>query len=221
MSKKYQIAHKRNYYIVPESLPFLILSMIFANLAVYIHVWACAPFIGLTLFVAFFFRNPKPNTPEDKDAFISPGEGKIVKIEEVDENRFLNQKMRRISIFLSPLNVHTNRIPMTGEITQVHYHKGRYFAAYDDKASLENEQNAIIMKNEFGDEFIFIQIAGWLARRIVSYAKIKESWKKGTLFGLIRFGSRIDIYLPLNYEINVKIGDKVKSGESIIARVKK
>lgn len=123
-----------------------------------------------------------------------------------------------MSIFMSPLNVHVNKIPVSGVVQEVKYNKGKYFPAFAEKASLDNEQNAIVVESEQGEKILFIQIAGWLARRIACYAKPGQHWNRGDLFGLIRFGSRVDVYLPLGHQILVQKGQKVKSGETILAQ---
>lgn len=119
---------------------------------------------------------------------------------------------------MSPLNVHVNRIPVTGTITQVSYNKGKFFPAHAEKASLDNEQNALVIETPAKKQILFIQIAGWLARRIVNYAKSGDTWQAGDIFGLIRFGSRVDVYMPLDVTVCVKLGDKTKCGETILAK---
>ncbi len=163
------------------------------------------------LFVVYFFRNPKRTIPQEEGVIVSPADGKVLFCGRVDQNH-------KISIFMSPLNVHINRIPVSGEVKSVVYNKGKFLGAYRDKASLDNEQNAVVMENEKKERFLFVQIAGFLARRIVCYACPGDQWKKGEIFGLIRFGSRMDIYMPLNYSVQVRKGEKVKAGESIIGR---
>lgn len=178
--------------------------------------------VGCLLLLAFclyFFRNPKRSPQGDEQQIVSPADGRVLEISEVQEERFLNEKMQRISIFMSPLNVHVNRMPITGRVETVSYNRGKFFPAFSEKASLDNEQNAIVIKNDRGVYCLFIQIAGWLARRIVCHATVGESWRRGDVFGMIRFGSRVDVYLPCHYLVKVGKDQRVCAGETILAEV--
>lgn len=210
----------KHYKVAPEGYPFIVIGLILAGATVWLHWSLCALMLGFTAFVIYFFRNPKRIISQDAGVVICPADGEIIIDKEVEEKRFLHKRVRQVSIFMSPFNVHVNRIPVTGTIQQVSYNKGKYFAAYADKASLDNEQNALVIQNDKKDDILFIQIAGWLARRIVCYAKPGQVWKKGDIFGLIRFGSRVDIFLPLDYDVKVTLNQKVKAGETILARHK-
>lgn len=205
--------------IAMEGWPFIFVAMVLFLLVLNWHKLASIPFLLLVFFVVYFFRNPKRVIPAEDNLVVCPADGKVIFVGEVDENRLMNQKLRRVSIFMSPLNVHVNRIPVSGTIKKVSYNKGKFFPAHAEKASLDNEQNAIIIETADKKQIMFVQIAGWLARRIVNYAAVGETWTKGHLFGLIRFGSRVDIYLPLDLEVCVKVGDITKGGETVLAKL--
>ncbi|MBI1908749.1 MAG: phosphatidylserine decarboxylase family protein [Deltaproteobacteria bacterium] len=176
-------------------------------------------FLAPTLFALFFFRNPARVIPQEPGLIVSPADGKILAVAEVDETRYLQERRRKISIFMSPLNVHVNRSPLAGRVRDLHYSPGKYLMAFHEKSSLENEQNAIIVDGEKSASVLFIQIAGFIARRIVCYLKKGDPVERGALCGLIRFGSRVDVYLPLSIAVTVKVGDRVRGGETILGRV--
>jgi len=209
---------KEHHIIAREGYPIIAVALLLVVGGWFIHPYVAAVLSLGLIFCLYFFRNPTRDVPMDSSLVIAPADGKIIRVGEVDENRFLNQKVKKVSIFMSPFNVHVNRIPVEGTIKKVAYNKGKYFPAFSEKASLENEQNAIVIENKKGENILFVQIAGWLARRIVCHAKPGESLKQGSIFGLIRFGSRVDVYLPLDYSIIVEVGQKVKGGESILAK---
>jgi phosphatidylserine decarboxylase len=178
--------------------------------------------LGLPIYVACFFRNPERKIPAGEGFVISPADGRILSVEDVEEGRYLHKRLRRVCIFMSLINVHINRMPMSGKVRSVHYNPGKFLIGFSEKASLDNEQNAIVMESSpVGGkvrEILFVQIAGFIARRIVCYVTGGESVAKGERFGLIRFGSRVDVYLPLDCEILVKEGEKVKGGETVLGR---
>lgn len=174
----------------------------------------------LSAFVINFFRDPCRNTPEGEDVITSPADGKVIKVEKFIDERFLNCEVMRVCIFMNVFDVHVNRAPLAGKVTKMIYNEGKFFPADRDKASLENEQNAVFIETESGLTVVANQIAGLVARRIVPYVKKGDSLRKGERFGMIRFGSRVDLYLPPNTEIDVKVGDKVKAGINIIGRLK-
>ena len=168
-----------------------------------------------------FFRNPNRITPRSDQHIIAPVDGKVVVIEEVFEKEFFNDKRLQISIFMSPLNVHVTRYPVSGEITFSKYHPGKFLVAWHPKASEENERSTVVVNNkQFGD-VLYRQIAGAVAKRIVNYAKPKMNVEQGSDAGFIKFGSRVDVFLPLDTNITVNLNDKVKGGEQIIATLKK
>lgn len=176
--------------------------------------------LDLFVFILSFFRNPKRNTPVNDDHVIAPADGKVVVIEEVEEPEYFKDKRIQVSIFMSPLNVHVNRYPINGTVDYVKYHPGLYLVAWHPKSSTENERTTVVVKNQKkGVPVLFRQIAGALARRIVYYAKPGDMAQQGQEFGFIKFGSRVDIFLPLGTQINVKLNEVVRGGESVIAKV--
>lgn len=172
-------------------------------------------FLALTIFVLFFFRDPKRAVPEGKGVVVSPADGKVIVVKDVHEPRFLKQDVKQVSIFMSVFNVHVNRAPYSGRVELIQYNPGRFHVASVDKASLDNEQNAMVISNG-RNKILVKQIAGLIARRIVCCAKPGDSIETGERYGLIRFGSRVDIFLPRNAEIRVKVGDRVKGASDII-----
>jgi len=179
--------------------------------------YAAIFFLLLTAFVVWFFRNPERDIPSDENSIVSPADGKVIVIGRVFDDRFLKTDALKISIFMNVFNVHVNRIPTSGKVLGVFYNPGKFFSADKDKASLENEQNALLIEAKNGKKFVVNQIAGLIARRIVCYTKEGVMVEKGKRFGMIRFGSRLDVYLPTDCKIDVNVGDKVKAGSSILA----
>jgi phosphatidylserine decarboxylase len=210
-----------NGIIAREGLPFIlplgILTIIFAAFG---FIWIAMLFFLAFAFVTWFFRNPQRKTPDDANAVISPADGQVIKIEDVPENDFLSGPSKKISIFMNVFNVHVNRIPYSGTVDRVHYNKGNFFSANLDKASSLNERNSIRIKTENGKEILTVQIAGLIARRIECWIKEGMHVKKGDRFGLIRFGSRLEVFLPSDSVTAVKVGDKVKAGETLIGWLK-
>ena len=196
-------------------LPLAVLTGIFWALSWF---WVTGLFVGLFLFVTWFFRDPERSVPEDPNAIVSPGDGKIVEIIS-EKDPLLDEAYTRVSIFLNVFNVHVNRVPISGKIQATRYNPGKFFNAASHKASLDNEQSAILLNN--GHVTILVkQIAGLIARRIVCWAKEGDEYQRGQRFGLIRFGSRVDIFLPEGTDIKVEIGDIVSGGSSIIGYLK-
>jgi phosphatidylserine decarboxylase len=178
-----------------------------------------AMFFGLMIFIFFlqFFRNPSRNTTANDLHVIAPADGKVVVIEEVQENEYVKEKVIQVSIFMSPVNVHVNRSPVDGEVTYYKYHPGKYLVAWHPKSSEENERTSLGIKASNGQTIFLRQIAGALARRIVCYARPGQKIGQGQEFGFIKFGSRVDVFLPLGTEVNVKLGDRTRGGESVLA----
>ena len=196
-------------------LPLAVLTGIFWALSWF---WVTGLFVGLFLFVTWFFRDPERSIPEGPNAIVSPGDGKIVEIIS-EKDPLLDEAYTRVSIFLNVFNVHVNRVPISGKIQATRYNPGKFFNAASHKASLDNEQSAILLNN--GHVTILVkQIAGLIARRIVCWAKEGDEYQRGQRFGLIRFGSRVDIFLPEGTDIKVAIGDIVNGGSSIIGYLK-
>lgn len=213
-----------------EGHSFLILvavNFIIINLAVY-FIWPELPYLryiigalslGGFLFFLQFFRNPKRAISLDENKIIAPADGKVVVIEEAFEPEYLNQERIQISIFMSPINVHVNRSPVSGEISYYKYHPGKYLVAWHPKSSTENERTSVVFKMLNGTEIMLRQIAGAAARRIKCYVDKGSKVEQGGEFGFIKFGSRVDVFIPRDYIVKVKIGDKVKGGVSTIAEL--
>ncbi|MBU6324108.1 MAG: phosphatidylserine decarboxylase family protein [Bacteroidetes bacterium] len=173
--------------------------------------------IVMYVLVVQFFRNPLRFTQIDPNTIIAPADGKVVVIEEVEEPEYFKDKRRQVSIFMSPLNVHVNRNPISGEVCYVRYYPGKYLVAWHPKSSTENERTTVVI-DQGGRKVLFRQIAGALARRIIYYVKEGQQVRQGREMGFIRFGSRIDLFLPLDAKISVKLGEKTTGGETVIAR---
>lgn len=169
-------------------------------------------------FVVYFFRNPERVTPSDHSTVVAPADGVVIVAEEVPETP-LGSPALKISIFMSVFSVHVNRVPFDGKVIDTFHHQGKFFDARDGRASCENERNGIILEIAGGFRIAFVQIAGLVARRIVSYPLIGDILLRGERYGLIRFGSRVDVYLPLEVTPLVKIGDKTVAGETVLGRI--
>jgi phosphatidylserine decarboxylase len=166
-----------------------------------------------------FFRNPKRHTNTNDKHIIAPVDGKVVVIEEVFEKEVFNDKRIQVSVFMSPINVHVTRYPIAGKVIYSKYHPGKYLVAWHPKSSEENERTTVVVENSISGKVLYRQIAGAMAKRIVNYAKVGETVKQGTDSGFIKFGSRVDVLLPSDADIKVKLNQNVKGGESIIAQL--
>lgn len=172
----------------------------------------------LFAFVTYFFRDPERTIPTDANVVVSPADGKVVEIV-TEKDPILGKTFKRISIFLSVFNVHINRSPIGGRVEKIQYNPGKFLAAFNHKASLDNEQNTLLINN--GKTQVLVkQIAGLIARRLVCWVRVNDGLELGQRFGLIRFGSRVDIFLPENTDIRVKLGDRVQGGSSVIGFLK-
>ena len=169
------------------------------------------------VFILQFFRNPKRHTHQNDRHVIAPVDGKVVVIEEVEETEYFKEKRLQVSIFMSPVNVHVTRYPISGAVLFSKYHPGKYLVAWHPKASTDNERTTIVVENKTFGKVLYRQIAGALARRIINYAKEGQTVTQGTDAGFIKFGSRVDLFLPLETKLKVKLNQKVKGGECIIA----
>lgn len=178
------------------------------------------PFFVIYCLILWFFRVPKRTILEHKENIVAPVDGKVVMIKEVEEPEFLNSKALQISIFMSPLNVHICRYPVTGKVIYKKYHKGKYLMAWNEKSSTDNERTTVAVETLTNHKIVFRQIAGYVARRIVFYCNENDTAKAGHEFGFIKFGSRMDIFLPLDTEIKCKIGDITTGGIDVIAKLK-
>ena len=208
-----------------EGFPFMFGAGLFAALAWVAVVasgsWAIVPASLLTLlaaFVFYFFRDPEREIPPGEGVIISPGDGKIIDICEVDEPSFVEGLCRRITIFLSVFNVHVQRAPVSGEVAHREYRPGEFAVAWHPKASEKNEQASLGLTVQ-GDRVLVRQIAGLIARRIVTYPKRGEHVERGERIGLIRFGSRVDLFIPLHWSLDCAVGDKVAGGSTVLARI--
>jgi phosphatidylserine decarboxylase precursor-related protein len=179
-------------------------------------IYALSAFLFIT--VVQFFRSPKKVVSPEDGIILCPADGKVVVIEETEENEYFHDKRIQVSIFMSPVNVHVNRNPISGVVTFFKYHPGKFLVAWHPKSSTDNERTTVVVKDKAGREVLFRQIAGALARRIVWYVKEKEEVVQGNEFGFIKFGSRVDLFLPLGTEIKVNIGDKVTGAKTIIGK---
>ncbi|MBI5236097.1 MAG: phosphatidylserine decarboxylase family protein [Deltaproteobacteria bacterium] len=205
--------------IAPEGWPFIVASLVPVAVAWIIGlVWLELIFIPPAVFVIAFFRDPEREIPNEAAGIVSPADGRVIKAEIIRDDRFLGTDALKISIFMNVFNVHVNRASASGKIVKIIYNPGKFFNASFDKASLENEQNAVILETPDGRRIAMNQIAGLIARRIVCRVNTGDSLEKGARFGLIRFGSRVDVFLPVDCVPSVKVGDKVSAGSSIIAR---
>jgi phosphatidylserine decarboxylase len=192
---------------------FIVLSIYLDNNFLRIPLLVLSAF--LIVFTLNFFRDPDRTIPIKENIVVSPADGRILFVKEVLDEKFINGKAKLVSIFMSPLNVHVNRIPISGKVEYVQYIQGDYIAAFEDKASERNERNEIGITSPAGKVF-FTQIAGFVARRIVSDLKVGDSVNIGNRFGMIKFGSRVDIIVPEQWQVKVKKDDKVTAGETIL-----
>ncbi|MBL7843113.1 MAG: phosphatidylserine decarboxylase family protein [Cyclobacteriaceae bacterium] len=190
-------------YFLPEAI-----------LARNIVIGVCGVFY---LIVLQFFRSPIFTVEKNPKHVIAPADGKVVVIEDAEETEYLKSKRKQISIFMSPINVHVNRMPVGGSISYYRYHPGKYLVAWHPKSSTENERTTVVAKMDNGVEVLFRQIAGALARRIKCYVNEGQKLEQGQEFGFIKFGSRVDIFLPLNAKVKVSLGEKTTGGKTIIA----
>ncbi|WP_447977691.1 phosphatidylserine decarboxylase family protein [Candidatus Nitrospira bockiana] len=204
--------------IVREGLPF-VAGLGGAGVLAGLAGWGIPAAVlgGLTLFTAWFFRNPRRVSPCTEGAVVSPGDGKIIAIEEGYEPRFLKDDATRISIFLNVFDVHVNRVPCDGTVEDVVYQPGRFIAANRPEATLSNEQNALVIRAATGAKVVCVQVAGLIARRIVCWVASGDRVTCGERYGLIRFGSRMDLFLPKGSAVRAAVGDRVKGGQDLLA----
>lgn len=210
-------------FIHPEGWKFAIIFFVISILLSFISIAISVIGYLLTLFTLWFFRDPKRNTPLDTNLIISSADGKVCLIDEAyppEEVSINQEKMKRICVFMNVFNVHVNRSPVQGEAQHIIYKKGQFLNASMDKASDKNERSSLVINTENGAQIVVVQIAGLVARRILSFISPHYKLLQGERFGLIRFGSRVDIYMPLDAVEQCKVGDKVIAGESILASFK-
>ncbi len=214
--------HKEGYKIILFSALILVLTILLIDNFIgilWIQKLLMIIFLIFFLLILHFFRNPKRKTKINNNQIIAPADGKVVVIEDVQENEYFKDKRRQISIFMSPLNVHVTRYPLSGKVKFSKYHPGKYMVAWHPKSSEENERTTIVVENKNLGEILYRQIAGAVARRIVNYAKVDQNVIQGADAGFIKFGSRIDIFVPLDMKIDVKLHQKTRGGETVIASI--
>ena len=214
--------HKEGHKIIFFTLVFVVALFLLID-GVIAQKWL-QTLLEIILLVFFllilqFFRNPKRYTKINDNQVVSPVDGKVVVIEEVFEKEYFNEKRLQVSVFMSPINVHVTRYPIGGKVVFSKYHPGKYLVAWHPKASEENERTTVVVENETYGKVLYRQIAGALAKRIVNYAKENNQVIQGADSGFIKFGSRVDLFLPLDTNIKVKLNQQVRGGESIIAEV--
>ena len=210
-------------FIHPEGWKFAFIFFVISVLAFIVYTPISIIGFLLTLFTLWFFRDPSRNTPINSNLIISSADGKVCLIDEAyppEELHMEGEKMKRICVFMKVFNVHVNRSPIQGRVENIVYKKGQFLNASLDKASDKNERSSLILNSENGAKIIVVQIAGLIARRILSFISSSDQLNQGERFGLIRFGSRVDIYMPLDAVEKCKVGDKVVAGESILATLK-
>ena len=213
--------HKEGYKIIVIAFILSITGILLAEKFIEI-IWVVKAIqiviLAFLFIVLQFFRNPKRNTNLNENNIIAPVDGKVVVIEEVEEPEYFKDKRLQVSIFMSPINVHVTRYAMSGVVKYSKYHPGKYLVAWHPKASTENERTTIVLDNKVFGEVLYRQIAGALAKRIVNYAEEGTEVIQGTDAGFIKFGSRVDLYLPIGTELTVKLGDVVKGGTQVVAK---
>ncbi len=214
--------HKEGY----TSLAIVVLFVFVINAladyydaSVYLKWFLYALSAFLLIAILQFFRSPIKRVTPDEGIVLCPADGKVVVIEETEETEYFQDRRIQVSIFMSPINVHVNRNPISGIVSYFKYHPGKFLVAWHPKSSTDNERTTVVVKNQSNVEVLFRQIAGAMARRIVWYVKENDAVTQGAEFGFIKFGSRVDLFLPLGTEVTVNIGDKVVGGKTVIAKI--
>jgi phosphatidylserine decarboxylase len=203
-----------------EGYPFIV----FIGFATLISALLGYEFIAVLLFfvtgfVFYFFRDPERIIPDAEDAVVSPADGKVILVEKIFDDRFVNEHAYKVSIFMSIFDVHVNRLPFAGEVEKIQYAAGSFYAANTDQGGLANEHCAVILSTPKNFRYAVVQVAGLVARRIVCWAEKGDTLERGSRFGLIRFGSRVDIYLPQQVQLEVRSGQRVRAGETVIGYI--
>ncbi len=202
-------------FLIPTLVLSLALFAVWALCCCWLSLVLAIVFLLLSLFVAFFFRDPERNVPPGENLIVSSADGKVIAITPFEQSDFIDGKGTLISVFMSVFNVHVNRAPVSGRVEFCEHHPGKFFPAFKEKASLENEQTRLGLESKYG-KVVVKQIAGIIARRIVCRIRPGDHLSGGQRFGMIRFGSRVDLFLPENVELRVELNQKVKAGESVI-----
>ncbi|RRN77173.1 phosphatidylserine decarboxylase family protein [Pseudoxanthomonas sp. SGD-10] len=217
--------HKEGYTSIALTVLFIfvtnaVIDYYIPHVTWFVYLWYIVSFV-LFITVLQFFRHPSRKwTLGEANDIICPADGKVVVIEETEETEFFKDRRIQVSVFMSPVNVHVNRNPISGIVKYFKYHPGKYLLAWDPKSSTDNERTTVVVENDNGVQVLFRQIAGALARRIVWYIKEGDSVKQSEEFGFIKFGSRVDLFLPIGTDINVQLGQAVKGGITVLAKLK-
>jgi len=206
----------QNTPIAVEGYPF-VLGAAFVTLVFALLSWKIPALLalGVTFFIAYFFRNPQRLSPEGENLVLSPADGVVIFLGNAPE-KHLGEEILKISIFMSVFNVHINRVPLSGRVSDTFYVRGKFLDVRDEKATFENEQSGMVLETEKGQKIVVVQVAGLIARRIISYPEKGDVLRRGSRYGLIRFGSRLDVYLPKDLDLKVAIGDKTVAGETVL-----
>lgn len=211
--------HYPHPILAREGWPFIIISLVITLLIFhYANFWVALPFILIAIFIIQFFRDPKRHIPHEPNLVLCPADGRVICVEECLDV-YQNVNSLKVSIFMNVFNVHSNRSPVDGVISKINYFPGKFVNADFDKASTENERNAMVIDLPNGQKLTVVQVAGLIARRILCYVKPGNTLSRGQRYGFIRFGSRVDVYLPTTSQVNVTIGQKVKASETILAHL--
>lgn len=214
--------HKEGYKIIFITFVFVVVSYLLIDSFIdvsWLRIFIMIVLLVFLILILQFFRNPKRHTSLNDNQVLSPVDGKVVVIEEVFEKEYFKDKRLQVSVFMSPINVHVTRFPIGGHVVFSKYHPGKYLVAWHPKASEENERTTVVVENKTYGKVLYRQIAGALAKRIVNYAKVDNKAIQGEDSGFIKFGSRVDLFLPLDTKIKVSLNQKVRGGESVIAEL--
>jgi len=203
--------------VAMEGWPFICLFAFLALIAAMLHAGLSALVLAaLTVFCLYFFRDPERILPEGEELIVCPADGRIIQIDRELDDRFLNDEVYKVSIFMSVFDVHVNRLPFAGKVARVDYFPGKFYSANTSRGGLENEKCALTVETDGHGSYTVIQVAGLIARRIVCWAEPGDAIGRGSRFGLIRFGSRVDVLLPLNVQMEVVVGQQVRAGETVL-----
>ncbi len=210
---------QRRGFIATPGYNFILAGVVLIFLGLIGH-WPWLTVLGIVaaVFFTYFFRDPERDIPEGPEVIVAPADGKVVLVDAVQETGFLKSPAQRVAIFMNVFDVHVNRAPAAGQVKEVKHRAGDYKAAFRQDAAVRNEQQAVVFDTGAGRQFLVVQIAGLLARRIIAFVKPGQLLARGERFGMICFGSRVDLYLPGEVDLQVKVGDRVKAGSSIIGR---
>jgi phosphatidylserine decarboxylase len=213
--------HKPSIGLSLEGMPFIFLTAVATLTFAILDCWFMATLLLVVLFLVLnFFRDPERVVPQEPGVAVSPADGKVVKVQAM-RDPLTGEERTAICVFMNVFNVHVNRMPVAGRVGRISYFGGKFLNASLDKASEDNERNALLIEDEGGRTWTVVQIAGLIARRIICWAEEGDSLVRGQRFGLIKFGSRVDLYLPSDYESVVRVGEKVFAGQSVLARKKR